>query len=233
MKKIWRKIKNHTYSIWSVSLLVLVCAALSAILLARMNPAETVSSQEAAAEIADRIVRFHILANSDSEEDQAVKLKVKDAVISYVQKDGGDFGSVSEAKQYLESHTVQILEIAEAVLAENGFSYGASAELTTCYFPIKMYGDAIFPAGYYEAYRILLGEGKGQNWWCVMYPALCFLDTSTGFLPDYAKENLKQIVGAKSFSVICPEPEEETQKMPDTEIKFRFRYLTFLNWLFD
>ena len=66
-----------------------------------------------------------------------------------------------------------------------------------------------------------------------MYPALCFLDTSTGFLPDYAKENLKQIVGAKSFSVICPEPEEETQKMPDTEIKFRFRYLTFLNWLFD
>lgn len=229
-----KNLSKHTYSIWSVGLLLLLLITLLTALFANRTP-KTISSQEAAASIADKIVRFHVLANSDSENDQAVKLKVKDAVVEYVQKEGGNFGSVSEAKEFLQSHTTEILELAESVLSENGFSYGASAELTTCYFPVKAYGDAVFPAGYYEAYRIVLGKGEGQNWWCVMYPALCFIDTSTGFLPDYAKQNLEEIVGADSFSIICPEPEDTTptQEMPDTEVKFAFRYLTFLNGLFE
>ena len=117
---------------------------------------------------------MHVIANSDSEEDQAVKLKVRDAVLA-AGKDLFD-GSVSaaEAETVLNSEKQMLQQVAETVLRENGFSYGARVEIGKDFFNTRTYdGKVTLPAGEYEAVRVILGEGAGQNWWCVMFPPLC------------------------------------------------------------
>lgn len=226
--------KDRKKTAYAICILVAIVLTFGLAVSYNTYGSDTLSSSEAASQIADKIIRFHVIANSDSEADQAVKLKIKDAVVSYLKETGGDFASRQEAEDFLTAHTKEIVDIAKEILKEEGFTYGVSAKMTTCYFPVKLYGDAVFPAGNYRAYRIVLGDGDGKNWWCVMYPTLCFIDTETGFLPDYAKENLERIVGSNAFSVIYPEVTNgvEDEEMSEPEVTFRFRYLTFLNDLF-
>ena len=124
--------------------------------------------------IRNEVLRMHVIANSDSAEDQAVKLKVRDAVLA-AGKDLFD-GSVSaaEAETVLDSEKQMLQQAAETVLRENGFSYGARVEIGKDFFNTRTYdGKVTLPAGEYEAVRVILGEGEGQNWWCVMFPPLC------------------------------------------------------------
>ena len=121
--------------------------------------------------IGENILRLHVIANSDSTEDQAVKLRVRDAVLAAVE--AGD--SAEQTRDYLLSHGGEILAAAETTLRENGFSYSAQLMLGSYDFPDRSYGDAFFPAGEYEALRIILGDGAGQNWWCVLFPPLCIV----------------------------------------------------------
>ena len=128
-------------------------------------------------EIAENVLRFHVIANSDSEEDQELKMKVKEAVISYLEEDLNQENlSLEETKAIVEEKKEDVIRLAEQVIRENGYNYSVSAALPKDYFPIEAYGYAVLPAGEYEAFRIEIGDSKGKNWWCILYPPLCMID---------------------------------------------------------
>lgn len=124
------------------------------------------------------IVRLHVLANSDTVEDQALKLKVRDAVIEYMEKQD-DLNSAGKARKYLSENLNRLEKIAEGVIASEGYDYSARANLGVRYIPEKAYGGITFPAGNYEALNITIGRGEGENWWCVLFPPLCLLEEGT------------------------------------------------------
>lgn len=133
-----------------------------------------VAADEAVAD--DSLIRFHVIANSDTLYDQSIKLKVRDAVIEKVNYVLNSAKNEKEAEQLLERHSKEILETANNILTKENCGYTATAKLGTSIFPTKTYGKITLPAGKYNAYKIILGEGKGKNWWCVLYPPLCFVD---------------------------------------------------------
>ena len=122
------------------------------------------------------VVRLHILANSDETIDQAAKLKVRDAVLGALSERMKGMKNAEQAEEYLSQNTEEIVLLAEKTLADFGRSYGASASVGNSVFPKREYAGAVYPAGEYAALKIVLGEGKGQNWWCVAFPPLCFND---------------------------------------------------------
>lgn len=173
--------------------------------------------------IADKIVRFHVIANSDSEQDQSLKLEVKKAVVAYTSELLSDSHSIAETEQLLTDNTDAIVGIAKNVISENGYDYPVTAELKDTYFPTKSYGNYTFPPGTYRAYQIKIGEAKGKNWWCVLYPPLCFIDISHGIVGEESEDMLRETLTTDEFDAIAGEG----------NIKYRFKYLTFLNDLLD
>ncbi len=124
------------------------------------------------------LIRFHVLANSDSDADQALKLAVKDQVVTYMQTllDGAE--DVQDSRQIIQSHLPDIKQQAQLVLDEKGSSEGVTVEYGHFDFPVKYYGQFSLPAGNYEALRVVIGEGEGHNWWCVLFPPMCFVDAA-------------------------------------------------------
>lgn len=120
-----------------------------------------------------QLLRLHIRANSDDEGDQAVKLKVRDAINEYITANI-DKTSFDEVYAEIGERLDDLSAIAVRTLLKNGYAYSAKARLTNEYFPARMYGDTVVPDGYYDALIIELGEGAGNNWWCVIYPPLCY-----------------------------------------------------------
>ena len=166
--------------------------------------------------LAKEVFRFHVIAESDSANDQKIKLKVRDAVLKYMKAHmtRAERRDAKATKAWTLTHKKELTDTADKILKKEKVSYRAKAEVTTCYFPDKRYGDIIFPEGNYEALRIVLGKGNGHNWWCVLYPPLCFIDESTGVLPDSSKQQLKENLTETEYQVIK---------------KYKFKYLTFLN----
>lgn len=128
---------------------------------------------------ANSIFRLHIIANSNSAEDQAVKLEVRDAVLEY-EAENLDAVSAAKTREELMAHGAELLEIIEGVLRSNGFDYGAQMLVGTFPFPDREYNGVLYPAGDYDAFRVILGDGAGENWWCVMFPPLCILKSDNG-----------------------------------------------------
>lgn len=169
--------------------------------------------------IAEDIIRFHVLANSDSKEDQELKIEVKDAILDYMKillKDTEDLG---ETRDVIRENLKAIENYGEEYVREKGYTYAVTAELTNCYFPMKTYGEYTFPPGEYEALRIEIGKATGKNWWCVMYPNLCFIDATHAVIPKEEVEQLKNILTEEEFETISGE----------VEVKIKFKFLTFLN----
>ncbi|KRU24886.1 stage II sporulation protein R [Clostridium botulinum] len=131
-------------------------------------------------DISNKIIRFHVLANSDSIEDQSLKLKVKDEIIKYMMPKLDKSSSIDESRKILKENDKEIKKIAENIINKNGYKYSVNTYLGQDQFPIKTYGNITLPQGKYEAYKIVIGNGKGQNWWCVMFPPLCFVDVTKG-----------------------------------------------------
>lgn len=123
--------------------------------------------------ISDNVLRLHILANSDSEEDQALKLKVRDAILAETSELFAECNSRLEVEQVALDNMDRIQAIAEKVIKENGYDYPVKCEITYMKFDDRTYDDLTLPGGYYDAVRITIGEAKGHNWWCVMYPQFC------------------------------------------------------------
>jgi len=122
------------------------------------------------------LIRFHVLANSDKPEDQQLKLKVRDAVIAYLAPQLEHLTDPEDARQVVVANESKLIDIAQHVIVENGANYPVSIEFGIFDFPVKSYGNFVLPAGKYEAVRILIGNAEGKNWWCVLFPPLCFID---------------------------------------------------------
>ena len=152
--------------------------------------------------MADEVFRFHVLANSDSEKDQALKMKVKEKVIDYMKEELPESESVEMTKAWAKNHLAEIEAMAEDALQKEGCIDTVKAEVTTCYFPDKTYGDITFPKGEYEALRIEIGAAKGQNWWCVLYPNLCFIDAVHAVVADEGKEELKEVLDEEEYEMV-------------------------------
>ncbi len=130
-------------------------------------------------EISKNVVRFHVIANSDSYEDQQLKLQVRDAILEYLQEEMEDCETLEDAKDVIVERLDTVKDVALLVVKNAGYSYGVTARLSQKHFPQKNYGDLTFPRGYYDALTVDIGSGKGRNWWCVLFPNLCFNDAVT------------------------------------------------------
>lgn len=136
-------------------------------------------------------LRIHIRADSNEDEAQAVKYRVRDRVVSYLTPMVADCQTKEQAEQKIAGYLKELSAVAETVLRENGFSYGAEAELSQEYFPTRVYEGYTLPAGEYSALIIRLGRGEGDNWWCVVYPPLCFVATTSDVV---YKSKIKEII---------------------------------------
>ena len=156
--------------------------------------------------LAQEVLRFHVLANSDSNEDQEVKLKVRDKVLAYMEENMTsqlqEEPDAGKTKAWIEAHLEEIERTANQVLEQEGYPYRSEAELEVTYFPDKQYGDIFFPQGEYEALRIRLGDARGHNWWCVLYPSLCFTDTTCTVVSDEGREGLKEVLTAEEYEMV-------------------------------
>lgn len=160
--------------------------------------------------VANEIIRLHVIANSDSREDQQLKLKVKETIVTYLRGEMSRADSVGDARQIIRDHIPDIEEIAREKIDMEGYSYPVEASLGESYFPIKEYGDLTFPAGDYEALRVKIGESQGRNWWCVMYPTLCFVDSTYQIVPEESKEKLKESLAEEDYEKLLSGGEDIT-----------------------
>ena len=147
------------------------------------------------------IVRLHVIANSDTDFDQALKLKVRDSVLAVSKTADSAEMTIDFAKENAENMRNAALE----TIKKEGYAYDVKIETGVFPFPAKTYGDLTFPAGDYNAVRVVIGEGKGQNWWCVMFPPLCFVNETTGIMPEESKNKLsdetKDILGDGKYKI--------------------------------
>lgn len=167
-------------------------------------------------EISDQVFRVHILANSDSDADQSLKLKVRDAVIEKAEVLLLDAHSKEDAKVIVEDNLDVFTSAAQQVIESEGYDYPVSARVTTAAFDTRYYGDITMPAGEYDCLQMTIGKAEGKNWWCVMYPSLCiFSDSKTETLEDKLTTNQYGIVSSKG------------------KYRYRFRIVEALNSLFS
>lgn len=146
------------------------------------------------------ILRFHVRANSDSEEDQELKMAVKEDVVTMLKPLLKDCKNVSESKSVIVSHLQDIYETAVNTVVEQGYDYEIKVYVTEEEFPAKSYGELTFPAGRYQALRVDIGKAQGQNWWCVMFPPLCFVDESTAVVSEEGKELLQENLTPQEYA---------------------------------
>lgn len=149
--------------------------------------------------LADKIFRLHVIANSDYEEDQQLKLVVKEALVNYIEANSADLANKADYINYINKNEEQLVNIATQVINEQGYGYSVKLSVENTYFPVKSYGDLTFPCGYYDALCVRIGDAAGKNWWCVLYPPLCFVDLTYGVVPEDSKDTLHNIVGDDDY----------------------------------
>ena len=175
-------------------------------------------------DIAGEIIRFHVRANSDTDEDQQLKLLVKAELVEYMGELLADADNRGEAEKILTDNIENIENIAKGVIKEHKKEYNVKAYFEDSYFPVKTYGDMTFPQGVYEAFRVDIGEAEGRNWWCVLYPSLCFADITHGTVSDEAKKDLEAVLDEDELELLY-----ENQDGTKREYVYEFKIFTFLN----
>ena len=151
-------------------------------------------------EISDKVFRVHILANSDSEADQKLKLRVRDALVNAGEEILKDVESKEEAERLIEKNIPKLKSIAENVVFQNGYDYPIDLEITNMYFDTRHYGNITMPGGFYDALRVKIGKAEGKNWWCVMFPSLCIYSVSK-------TETLEENLSDGEYKIISSENE--------------------------
>lgn len=150
----------------------------------------------------ENLIRFHVLANSDSPEDQELKLKVRDKVIEDMSMDLEKSSAINETREIIKTNLSRIKRVAEEEIKRNGKNFNVKVSLEEHKFPTKRYGNVIFPAGIYEALRIEIGKAEGQNWWCVMFPPLCFVDVKNGLTDEKTKKELENNLTKEEYHLV-------------------------------
>lgn len=173
-------------------------------------------------QLSDHLIRFHLIANSDTVEDQQMKEHIRDVVLAYMSPLLKDSQSIEQTRAIIIDETPNIEQLALKVINMWHKEYTVNIRLERVDFPTKTYGDISLPAGEYEACRIIIGEGKGQNWWCVMFPPLCYVDIASGIVPSEQKEKLRDSISEEEYDLITKSNEE----MP---VKFKFKIVEVFN----
>ena len=189
------------------------------IFLLSTNYAKSVS-----ANLSSSVFRLHIIANSDSEEDQNLKLLVRDNIINYMNTLISNSNSKNDIISIVSNHIEDFKNIALETIHSHGYNYTINISIGNFYFPTKSYGDISFPSGHYDALKIEIGESIGQNWWCVLFPPLCFVNSSSGVIPDDSKNILKENLNSASYDII-----NSNNKNIDSSVKIKFKIVEFFN----
>ena len=183
-------------------------------------------SQAISYNLSDSVFRLHIIANSDSSADQELKLKVRDNIIEYMNTLTSSSSDKKDVISMVNNHLDSFKEIALNTIKENGYNYDVNIEIGNFHFPTKSYGDISFPAGNYDALKIEIGDAIGQNWWFVLFPPLCFVNSSTGVVPDDSKNTLKENINSESYEIIS---EGNNSNDNTSDIKIKFKIIEFFN----
>ena len=157
--------------------------------------------------LADNVFRLHVIANSNSQQDQSLKYQVRDKIIEHVRSIGQNAHSKQELIQLINTEDLQYFT--QKAVYDLGYSYPVQVEIGNFPFPSKTYGDITLPSGFYDAIRVKIGKAEGKNWWCVMFPPLCFVDVSSGIVPDDSKENLKNHLDQEEYALISEQNSDE------------------------
>ena len=193
-------------------ILILVVAFALCVVLLNFLP---VHGEEA---VYENVVRLHVIANSDDDGDQALKLKVRDALLEKMPEILGNSSSRADALECISENLALIRETAEKTVAENGFDYPVSVSLGREFYPTKSYEAVCFPSGVYESLQVKIGDADGKNWWCVLFPRLCLAPASK----KNAEEAFVQVgLTSEQYRIIT-----ETE---DTKYKLRFKFLELFN----
>lgn len=207
--------------------------------------------------IAKEVIRLHILADSDSEADQSMKLALRDVLLPYLNAATLGAKTKEEALAQLTKQCAALTEIANNALVRFGADYTATVSVENLYFPIRIYGSqtylsedaVIFPPGFYDSVQVVLGEGDGHNWWCLAYPSLCFIDSAYDYVPKDSdiyklkigtlkKDSLEKLFYGEELLELFPKelPEEaETFTSSDAEeitLHFSFKLWELLKSTF-
>lgn len=210
MKKFLNKMKNSKIGIFMILILLLflyttVCA---------ISYVSAVST-----DISNSVFRLHVIANSNSDEDQNLKYKVRDNLLAYMNDICSNCSSKEEAINIVSEHQEEFRQVALETIKNEGFSYDVKIEIGNFEFPTKQYGDISLPAGLYDALKVEIGKAEGRNWWCVMFPSLCFVDISSGIVPEESKEDLQNVLSNEEYAIIS--------NTSNQGIKFKFKLLEF------
>ncbi len=184
--------KKSAFKILLIIILFIIYFFISAI-----SYANTISSS-----LSSNVFRLHIVANSDSKEDQTLKLLVRDALLEYMDSLCLDCKTKEEAMNIAKEHVLDFSIIAKRVVKKNGYDYDVSVSVEQCFFPTKTYGDISLPEGLYDSLNVKIGDSVGHNWWCVMFPPLCFVDISSGVVPEDSKDILKDNLSEDEYDLI-------------------------------
>ncbi len=200
----WREYKGKMANWWGKERWSLVLAMILGICLFGVWIAEYTKaySQSIQNGIANEVVRFHVLANSDELFDQELKLLVRDGVLAEMGERLSACETKEESLALLENLQVEICQIAQEIVVAEGYAYPVSVSLVREQFPQKEYDDLVFPSGIYDAVRIEIGAAKGQNWWCVLYPQMCFVDATWGHMTEESAMKLENALTEEEYLVV-------------------------------
>ena len=198
-------IKNYIFILFLLLLYTLICA------FSYVNAVST--------DISNSVFRLHVIANSDSVEDQNLKYVVRDNVLKYMNEIAKDVTSKEEVIKLITEHKNDFYDIAIQTIRDEGYDYDVNINIGNFEFPTKTYGDISLPAGYYDALRIEIGTASGKNWWCVMFPPLCFVDVTSGIVDDESKELMQENLTDEEYSIISSD---------NTEFKLKFKFIELL-----
>ncbi|MBR5518048.1 MAG: stage II sporulation protein R [Clostridia bacterium] len=170
--------------------------------------------------ISNSVVRLHVVANSNSKDDQDLKLKVRDEVLKKLEPLLEGAKNTEDTKNIIKNNIDYIEEEAEKVIKKYGYTYSVTASFGNYDFPTKKYGNAQFPKGKYDALKIVIEKGEGNNWWCVLYPALCFAENPKGDLPKESEAKLKSNLSKDEYDVVSS----------DNKINFKFKIVEWFSF---
>lgn len=210
-----KKRDNSIFNIFSPKHTILVVSLIIGIFIAALSG---IYSNKVQKDLAGNLLRLHIIANSDTKADQELKLKVRDAIIKEMSDKFNLSNNISETKKIAQANISNIEGIAKNIISQNGKDYSVKVAMANVYFPTKYYGDIALPPGNYDALRVEIGAARGKNWWCVLFPPLCFVDATNGKLPESSKQKLKATLSENEYQLIS-----NTSRDENLPIKIKFK----------
>ena len=178
-------------------------------------------------EVKNSLIRFHVIANSDDDDDQQLKLKVKNRVIDYLYPYLNNSSSLDNSREIIKDNMDEVKRISKDVIEEEGYDYDVNLQLSRENFPDKSYGNIVLPQGNYEAFRIIIGKGEGRNWWCVMFPPLCFVDESKAEVEyDKVEENINN--QQKDNVEILNKDKNSSDIDSNDRIQIKFKFIEYI-----